>query len=153
LRDALVEALCTAKNLRATRRRRADLLVPRDPAATEWLNLKTITGQLTGTLPRHPEVRWHEGVALRLDWADDRLWLLLDPRVVFDGVTDGTKAVAADFARERTVKRYNRELDRLISFWAAHFSGERLAALGIGDGIDAAFSVAAHTAFSKLIQA
>lgn len=153
LRDALVEALCTARNVRATRRRSADLLVPRDPTATEWRNLKTITGPLTGTLRGHPEVRWHEGVALRLDWADDRLWLLLDPRVVFDGVTDETKAAAADFAREHTVKRYNRDLDRLIDFWAGHLSGERLTALGIGDGIDAAFSVAAQTSYSKLIQA
>lgn len=153
LRDALVEALCTAKNVRAMRRRSADLLVPVDPAAAEWKDLKSITGQLTGTLRGHPEVSWSEGVAVRLDWADDRLWLLLDPRVVFDGVTDETKAVAADFARERTVKRYNRDLDRLIDFWASRLNGERLAALGIGDGIDASFSLARHTSYSKLIQA
>lgn len=153
LREALVEALCGARHVRATRRRSADLLVPSDPAATEWRALKTITGQLSGTLRNHAEVRWHEGVAVRLDWADGRLWLLLDPRVVFDGVTNETKAAAADFARERTVKRYNRDLDRLIDFWSAHLSGERLAALGIGDGIDAAFSVAGQTSYSKLIQA
>ena len=153
LRDALVEALSVAKNVRATRRRSADLLVPADPMAAEWRSLKAVTGQLTGTLRGHPEVSWHEGVAVRLDWADDRLWMLLDPRVVFDGVTDATKAAAADFARERTVKRYNRELDQLIDFWAGHLSGERLSALGIGDGIDAAFSVAAHTSYSKLTQA
>lgn len=153
LRDALVEALCAAKSLRATRRRSADLLVPADPTAAEWKALKAITGQLTGTLRNHAEVRWSEGVAVRLDWADDRLWLLLDPRVIFDGITDETKAAAADFARERTVKRYNRDLDRLIDFWAGRLHGERLAAFGIGDGIDASFSLAKHTSYSKLIQA
>lgn len=152
LRNALVEALCAAKNIRAIRRRNADLLVPVDPADNVWNGLRAITRQATGTVPKHPDLRWHEGVGVRLDWADDRLWLLLDPKIVFEGVTDQTKAITADFARERTVKRYNRDLDRLIDFWAKHLAGEALPALSIGDGIDALFAVGKNTAFSKLVQ-
>jgi hypothetical protein len=152
LRDALVEALCAAKNVRAIRRRNADLLVPVDPADTAWDGLRAITRQVTGTVPEHPDLHWHEGVAVRLDWADDRLWLLLDPKIMFEGVTDETKVITADFARERTVKRYNRDLDRLIDFWAKHLAGDALPALSIGDGIDARFAISENTAFSKLIQ-
>jgi len=152
LRDALVEALCAAKNVRAIRRRSADLLVPVDPADSAWDGLRAITHQTTGTVPKHPDLKWHEGVGVRLDWADDGLWLLLDPKIVFEGVTDATKAITADFARERTVKRYNRDLDRLIDFWAKRLAGEALLALSIGDGIDARFAVGKNTAFSKLVQ-
>lgn len=153
LRDALVEALCAAKGLRATRRRSEDLLVPADPSADDWKPLKAITRQIAGTLRDHPEISWQEGVAVRLDWADDRLWLLLDSRIIFDGLTPETKAIAADFGRERTVKRYNRELDALIGFWASRLAGENLPALGIGDGIDGRFSTDKSTAFSKRVQA
>lgn len=152
LRDALVEALCAAKTLRAIRRRSADQLVPRDPTESDWDGLRAITRQIAGTVSKHSEIRWQEGVSVRLDWADDRLWLLLDPKIVFDGVTDQTKAVTADFARERTVKRYNRDLDRLIDFWAKRLAGDALPALGIGDGIDARFSIGKQTAYSRLIQ-
>lgn len=152
LRNALVEALCAAKNVRAIRRRNADMLLPVDPSNGAWDGLRAITHQTSGTVPKHPDLRWHEGVAVRLDWADDRLWLLLDPKIVFEGVADETKVITADFARERTVKRYNRDLDRLIDFWAKHLAGEALPALSIGDGIDARFTVGRQTAFSKLLQ-
>ena len=97
----------------------------------------------------HPELRWREGIGTRLDWADDRLWLLVEPRIIFDGITDDNKAVAADFARERTVRRYNRQLNDLIDFWAALLAGNGgdLRALGVGDGVDAAFR-SANTGFS-----
>ena len=65
-------------------------------------------GTLSGTVKGHPELRWREGIGTRLDWADDRLWLLIEPRTLFDGITDNNKVAAADFVRERTVKRYNR---------------------------------------------
>jgi hypothetical protein len=85
-----------------------------------------------------------------LDWADDRLWLLVEPRIVFDGLTQENKSVAADFARERTVKRYNRQLNELIDFWGGVLAGDGgdLRALGIGDGVDAVFRLSSDTAFS-----
>lgn len=101
-------------------------------------------------MPDRPDLRWREGLSTRLDWADDRLWLLIDPCTVFDGVDNANKAFAADFARERAVRRYNRQLNDLLSFWASHLAdGTELRALGVGDGIDAVFRLLPDTAFSR----
>ena len=99
----------------------------------------------------HPELHWREGIGIRLDWADNRLWLLVEPRTVFDGLTDDNKPAAADFARERTVKRYNRQLNSLIAFWASLLAGDGgdLRALDVGDGIDAVFRLFSDTGFSR----
>jgi hypothetical protein len=98
-----------------------------------------------------PALQWYEGVGIRLDWAEDRLWVLIEPRTVFTGITPTNKAAAADFARERTVKRYNRQLNDLIAFWAAAIAGDSgdLRALSVGDGVDAVFRLGADTAFSR----
>lgn len=65
-------------------------------------------GALTGTVTGAPDLRWAEGVGIRLEWADERLWLLFEPRTVFQGITEQNRFVASDFSRERSVKRYNR---------------------------------------------
>ncbi|MGH9892190.1 MAG: hypothetical protein ACREA0_09460 [bacterium] len=112
-------------------------------------------GALSGTVTGHPELHWREGVGTRLDWADDRLWLLFEPRAAFDGITDENQAAVADFARERAVKRYNRQLNELIVFWAATLAGDGgdLRALGVGDGVDATFRLSSDTGFSRRAQA
>jgi hypothetical protein len=112
-------------------------------------------GDLSGTVKGYPELRWREGVGTRLDWADDRLWLLIEPRIVFDGIADDNRAAAADFGRERTVKRYNRQLNDLIAFWAKLLAvdGKDLHALGIGDGVDAVFQLSSDTGFSRRARA
>ena len=75
----------------------------------------------------------------------------INPRTVFEGVTDENKAAAADFARERTVRRYNSVLNDLLDFWSGFLAEgqEDLRALGIGDGVDAAFQIGGTTAFSR----
>src|SRR3546814_3384723 len=84
---------------------------------SDWSSDVCSSDLVEGTIRDHPEIRWREGAALRLEWADERLWLLVDPRVVFDGVTNENKAFAADFARERTAQRYNQKIDKLVAFW------------------------------------
>ena len=150
LREALTAAIERHHELDAIRRRRADLLAPREPAEQVWLQLKRIVGTLAGTVSGHPELRWREGIGIRLDWADDRLWLLVEPRTVFEGITAENKSVASDFARERTVRRYNRQLNSLLEFWSEHLShrGSDLRALAIGDGTDALFRISDATGFS-----
>jgi hypothetical protein len=88
---------------------------------------------------------------MRLDWANDRLWLMIEPRIVFSGITADNKAIAADFARERTVKRYNRQLNSLIGFWSKAIAGDgsELRALSIGNGVDAVFRLDSNTAYSR----
>lgn len=152
LREALIRALSAAKGLDAIRQRNADLLAPADATDASWRKLAEITGRVEGTIRDHPEIRWREGASVRLDWADERLWLLVDPRIIFDGVTPETKAKAADFARERTVKRYNREVDKLVHFWTRRLAGQGLRALNIGDGMDASFTLDRDTAFARTAQ-
>jgi NAD-dependent SIR2 family protein deacetylase len=151
LREALIHAIGRARNLDILRRRNSDLLTPANLEDSVWRPLRQLTGTLSGTVANFPELSWREGLSARLDWADEKLWLLLEPRTVFHGINDYNKAAAADFARERTVKRYNRALNELIGYWAGIIAGEgdELRALGISDGVDAVFKLSANTAFSR----
>jgi NAD-dependent SIR2 family protein deacetylase len=150
LREAITRAIVRGRGVVAIHRRSANLLAPADPVAPMWAELGRLVGALGGSVPNHPGLHWREGLSTRLDWADDRLWLLVDPCTVFDGIDDTNKAFAADFARERTVRRYNPQLNDLLAFWAAHLAGgAELRAFGIGDGIDAVFRLSSDTAFSR----
>jgi hypothetical protein len=155
LRDALTRALVRERGLDVNRRRSTDLLAPADEQEGAWAPLRLLVDGLSGSVQGDPDLRWREGIGTRLDWADDRLWLLFEPRTVFDGMTDNNKAAATDFARERTVKRYNRQLNDLIAFWASLLagSGHDLRALGIGDGVDAIFRLSSQTGFSRRTRA
>jgi hypothetical protein len=155
LREAFARAITRHRGMVAIRKRNAHLLVPADPNDARWQELRKQVGVLTGTVPKFPDLRWFEGIESRLEWADDRLWLLFDPRTAFEGITDGNRAAATDFARERTVKRYNRQLNSLIGFWAGLLGGSRdeLRAFAIGDGVDAVFKLSTDTAFSKRVGA
>ena len=150
LREVLTRAIVRTRRVHSIHRRSADLLAPADAAADAWAELRRLAGPLAGAVPDHPELLWREGISTRLDWADDRLWLLIDPCTVFDGIDDANKAFAADFARERTVRRYNRSLNDLLGFWAGYLAQEEdVRAFGIGDGIDAVFRLSPDTAFSR----
>ena len=151
LREVLTTAIERHLRLKATRHRREDLLAPRDPADQVWTPLEKLVGKLAGNVSGHPDLTWYEGVGIRLDWADDRLWLLFEPRTVFDGINALNKSAAAAFARERTIKRYNRQLNSLLEFWSDRLAqGEiDLRAFAIGEGIDAVFRISPTTGFSR----
>ena len=149
LRSGLTRAIAQRYNLRIWSRHGYDLLAPADPADQTWAPLKGIVGSLVGTLGDDPELTWQEGMAVRLGWADDRLWLLVEPRMVFNNVAPENRAARADFARERMAQRYNRALNTLISFWTDLVgASEELHALGIEDGVDAVYRISSLTAFS-----
>lgn len=151
LRDALTRAIARARGLNVIRRRSMDLLIPANLQDGAWAALRVMVGPMSGTVTGCSELRWCEGIAVRLDWADDRLWLLIEPRTVFTGITGGTSAAAADFARERIVKRYNRNINDLLGFWAGLLAGDGadLRALNVGDGVDAVFSLSPEMGFSR----
>jgi hypothetical protein len=79
------------------------------------------------------------------------LWLAFEPRTLIDGVTEENRAAATDFSRERSVKRYNRQLNDLISFWSDLLTadGKEMRALNVSTGVDAAFCLGTTTAFSR----
>ena len=66
MREALTAAIERNLALDAIRRRRFDLLIPRNPDGQEWMPLKRLVGSIHGTVSNHPELRWHEGVEIRL---------------------------------------------------------------------------------------
>lgn len=151
LRDALSRAIAGCRALDVLHRRSSDLLTPTDPAEGKWAPLRQQVGVLAGSIKGAPGLEWREGVSTRLEWANDQLWLLFEPRTVFLGMTNENKVIAADFARERTVKRYNRQLNDLIAFWSGCLSGDssELRAMRVGDGVDAVFRVAGATGYSR----
>jgi len=151
LGEGLTRALSRNCGLDTIRRGRSRFLAPIDPRDRIWSPLRRLVGELSGTVKGYADLRWREGICVRLDWAHDRLWLVFEPRTIFDGMTDLNKAFAADFARERTVKRYNRRLNHLIEFWAEVLAqgGEELRTFGMGNGVDAVFRLSKATGFSR----
>ena len=155
LREAVSVALARGFGMTITRRGSGDFLAPEAPDHGSWQDLRKLVGTAAGAVPGDPSLHWREGVAVRLDWADERLWLLLEPRTVFDGITELNRARATDFARERTVRRYNAPLNTLIGYWSARLAngGTELVSFGIGNGVDAVFRFGTETAYSRRISA
>lgn len=152
LHDALRTALIRDRGLAAVpKNRRA--LVPADFRDSCWSPLRKMVKTLGGEIGTESEIRWYEGISTRLEWLDGRLWLVFNPRTVFEGVTEDNKAAAADFARERTVRRYNKVLNDLIDFWSKYLSEAQneISALDINDGVDAVFRIGSTTAFSRRV--
>lgn len=154
LREALSAALARNRQLVLTRQRNSDLLYPSNPTDEIWKPLRSIAKNLSGQIP-NSDLRWFEGIGIRLDWAGDRLWLLIEPRTVFEGITDENKSLSASFARERTVSRYNRQLNDLVNFWTQMLVGDAkiLGALGVTDGVDAQFELSLPNGFSRRVGA
>ena len=148
LGEALNRAIGRHRGLSLVHRRN---FVPTDPEEAIWSQLRELVGTLTGGVNGNPDLQWREGISVRLDWADNQLWLLVEPRTVFDSITDANKMAASDFARERTIRRYNPVLNDLIDFWARHLSQDKneMRALDTGEGIDAVFRLSPVTGFSR----
>lgn len=154
LYDALVCALGRERPV-AIARRHGDYyaLVDRAQQSHELLStLAAPIGSLTGTVPS-TTVAWAEAVRIRLDFKLDQLWLVLEPTVWIERTEDEEhEAAAKEFQRERLARRYNAEWNAVLEGWVQLIvgSGEeiQLRAFGIGDGVDAAFTIGKTTAFS-----
>lgn len=148
LGDALNRAI---GRCRALRRVHLRAFVPAEPDDSTWNRLRDLTGPLFGNVTTVPDLQWREGISVRLDWADDRLWLLVEPRTVFEGVTESNKMAATDFARERTIRRYNPVVNDLVDFWSRHLAddGKEMRAFDTGAGIDAVFRLSTNSCFSR----
>ena len=87
---------------------------------------------------------------LQLEWADERLWLVIDPRPIALDTTEESRAAAAAFIKEKTFNRYNERANGLISFWSTFLaaSGASLRALNLTTGVDAVFVLSPENAFS-----
>lgn len=151
LSDALFSAIARHRSLEAVHTRTQTLLAPANTSDPVWKPLAKIVGTLAGAVSDCPDLKWREGVACRLCKVRKKLFLQLDSKIVFDGITDDNRFVASDFARERTFNRYNKTLNDLIDLWSKLLAGDgtTMQALGIGDGIDASFQLRPTNAYSS----
>ena len=153
LRKALTRGLSRGRDLRVIARRGEDLLVPANPDADAWRPLRKLVGATWGKAGPQDTLSWYEGIGVRLEWADGRLWLLVEPRTVFDRIDEGSKAIAAEVVSKRTAERYNRKLNALIGYWTEWLlaGGSKFRSIGISDGIDAVFRISPTTGFSRRV--
>jgi hypothetical protein len=120
-------------------------------------------GTITGT-----QIEWADGITVKIDRRLGRAWFVFEPCVWLDrpgsdnedveGDTaldepDEEWAVAKEFVRERAARRYNYVLGNLLDGWLDVLVGvgkdkAELRTFGIGDGIDASFTLSRTTAFS-----
>lgn len=111
-----------------------------------------VKGELHGKLANG--VHWAEAVRLRLEHRRSALWLLFEPTVWVERAQRAEdQEVAAEFVRQRLAGRYNSLANALFEKWAGVLAGGtevgEVRAFGIGDGVDAAFSIHATTAFAS----
>ncbi|MEZ6029318.1 MAG: SIR2 family protein [Hyphomonadaceae bacterium] len=150
LKSALSRALARHHGLELLHRRSRDILYPRNPDDAKLKQLREVAGTLGGKLSAPANVSWREGVMLQLEWADERLWLVIDPRPIALNITEEGRAAAAAFIKEKTFNRYNERANGLISFWSTFLaaSGASLRALNLTTGVDAVFVLSPENAFS-----
>lgn len=155
LTDAITAALSRERDFDVYRRRGTSLLAPKNTNTAIFSKLQRLIGELSGSVKNHPHLRWREGIGVRLEWASGQLWLIIEPTTVFESFEDTDRAIVADFSRERVVRRYNKDLNEIISFWVRYIvgNGDHIKALGISDGVDASFKFSSVTAYSRRVTA
>lgn len=141
------------------------LSVSSPPAGYGYTVLTKLIGPPTGVVPGTSR-QWGEAVRIKLHARLGQLYLVFEPTEWVDrtdrpggqGVssdTYGSDREAVDhFVRERSAKRYNKQLITYLDAWTDVFTGSRrdfgeVATFGIGDGIDAKFIISKTTAFSR----
>jgi len=140
----------------AVQRWRSGHIITVDPDAASdplFAKLHKATGGLSGTVPR-TKIRWVEAVRFHLDYRLGRLWLLLEPTIWFAATDDvGANDAAKEFRRERLARRFNVGWNNVLDGWihvvVAGRKEAELCAFGIGDGVDAAFTIQKQAAFSR----
>lgn len=148
LYDALAAALSRERPLLVDRRG-SDYMITVDPKRLNdpaFDQLRTaIGGQLTGRVGA-ARYQWIEGARIRLEHRVGRLWLLLDPSIWFEK-RDGEEVPqdVKDFVRSRTAGRHNAKWHEIFLGWVVAVvnakSESTISAFGIGDGIDASFTI------------
>ncbi|MDP1693731.1 MAG: hypothetical protein Q8L49_17580 [Burkholderiaceae bacterium] len=167
LYDGLVRALCrnlplyarlnSRGNTIAVTRLRADLppevLAERRSLLAKLQNAyaSPLNGKVPGTTGTYSE-----GLAVRLELADDRWWLVFEPTTFIDILAaqgDDDKArvqaewdTADEWRRERWAQRYNRAWSNILDAWVelltrARGSRHSPYSLTVADGIDATFEL------------
>jgi hypothetical protein len=170
LNDCLAKAFCRERKLQARPTRHGWKLYINSalPVSADFQKLKTAVGGLSGTVTG-TRVKWAEAVLIKIERRLSQTWLVFEPSIELDRDGDQGRdfetvprtleeenewANAREFVRERSARRYNHVLANLIEGWLDIFLGTEnqsatVRTFGIGDGIDASFSLLRTTGFSN----
>jgi hypothetical protein len=148
---ALARALTRGRGLRSIRKRSGYRLTAESDADVTFAQIKKLLN-VSGTVPG-TSILARPALDVRLDVRFDRAWLLMEPTIMFDEASSPSDVEKArDYVRERLAKLYNRQYSELLDAWIERLfdSGNelRISALGIADGLDAAFAISRTTAFT-----
>jgi hypothetical protein len=158
LYDSIVRALAKDLPLRPVRRGPQHFLTVGGQREKEarLRPLVAITKRVFGEIPQ-TTLSWAEAIAIRLEYAKDRFWLVLEPTVLASRVSDEhtveERRRRKEFVRERLATRYNKKWNQLLDAWIAVLSGGgekwTVTTLGLTQGVDASFTIHATTGFSR----
>lgn len=148
---ALARALTRGRGLRSIRKRSGYRLTAENGADASFARIKKLLN-VSGTVPE-TSILARPALDVRLDVRFGRAWLLMEPTIMFDGASSPSDVEKArDYVRERLAKLYNRQYSELLDAWIERlFDSEnelRISAIGIADGLDAAFAISRTTAFT-----
>lgn len=148
---ALARALTRGRGLRSIRKRSGYRLTAENDADASFAPIKKLLN-ISGTVPG-TSILARPALDVRLDVRFGRAWLLMEPTIMFDEASSPSDVEKArDYVRERLAKLYNRQYSELLDAWIERlFDSEnelRISALGIADGLDAAFAISRTTAFT-----
>ncbi len=139
---ALATTIAERLELNIDQSRSRSRLRPKDPEDKKWARLRKVANNsLTGKVPKTIGLSWYEGIELQLDWADDGVWLLIEPRILFDGLNQENRHAASSHAREMMFNRYNQSANSLIDYWTKAIAGE----LSLIDGDNEVASFQLHS--------
>jgi SIR2-like protein len=152
LYEALGHALARDLALQFFPRARRLVVDPAEASTPELSALRDATKPITGTVPTSGTT-WSEGVAIRLEYRVDRLWLLLEPTVWLHRPPGSPKDEAGgEFVRQRLAARYNQLANRILDGWIAVLSrGKKewsVSTFGTPGGTDATFKLSSTTGYS-----
>ena len=172
LYDAFVRAVCRGRPIHARLKRRGHQVVvsggfPGEDGERRVKRLKALGplklaygDSLYGRVDKL-DLPFSEALDLRLEQIDGKWWCVFDAftnvdlpelEVLPEGEQPPFRGPnpAADWLRERWVKRYNRKWASIITAWSELLSGEaRTCWLKDGEGIDAVFQVGSVSAWSR----
>lgn len=158
--DAITLGLGRTDGLRHVLARRGHQVRVADPKASSLARLKSACGgPLSGTVPK-TSLLWAEAAGLSIERRNGAWWLLVVPEIWVSPPKDRSaqrseQLTAGTFIQQRRATRYNRTANALLDAWV------RLLCAGLGprqvktwnlgpaEGIDPAFEVDGHTAFSR----
>lgn len=158
--DVVCQALSNQSGLRRSKNHKGrilylpalDLLNPGERGKFKALNIVPVRKPK----PNGPTI--HEAIGVSLEYCDQRLWLLLQPRLMIttDGVTPYAAEDRSEIGREDLVRRYNRQASSLLNAWIDFLKARcgspiRLAFPTPGEA-EAEFEVSTVTAYSRQAQ-